>query len=137
MSDELDPCDLHEETVSVLMAGVRTTAERMKSRLPAHVGVNDVVNAGYIALTQALAYWQEDSEDSLEGYAMKRASAAMVATLRGPNHPELPDLDESASASVGTWDTIVSPPCLSDKPERRSGVESRDLAMEEIGVRVA
>jgi hypothetical protein len=188
MSDDLEPCDLPHDTVRVLMAGVRTCVDRMKGRLPAHVDVNDVVSAGYLALTQALAYWQDDSEDPLEVHAMKRATAAMVAALRttnppsrngrrfaeemarvqqspfdalGPepdaheiaralrtgatNHPELPQVDERTS--VGALDTIVSPPCRCEQPERRLDVEpthtivdvrgGHDIAMEEIGVRVA
>jgi hypothetical protein len=164
MSDHLESCDLQ---LRALMAGVRTAADRMKNRLPAHVDVNDVVSAGYLALTQALAYWQDGSEEAFEVHATRRASAAMLAVLRGSNPPsrdgqrfvsemdrvqqslfdalapELPEIE--AGAGFGGMETLVSPPLESERPEklenpaRNSDVERRDqdIAMDEIGVHVA
>lgn len=157
MSDNLESCDLQ---LQALMAGVRTAADRMKNRLPAHVDVNDVVSAGYLALTQALAYW-DGSEETFELHATRRASAAMLAVLRGSNPPsrdgrrfvndmdrvqrtlfdalgpELPEIDESEGA--GGLETLVSPPLEGEEPKRHSDVELRDqdIAMDEIGVHVA
>jgi hypothetical protein len=83
MGDELESWDVQYEIVRVLMAGVRTAASRMKSGLAADVHVNDVVSAGYLALAQSLAYWQDGSEEPFLAYATRRASAAMVAAVRG------------------------------------------------------
>jgi len=88
MGDELDSCELDYDTMRALMAGVRTAADRLKSRLPPHLDVNDVVSAGYLALVKARAYWEEGSEDSFEVYATNRASAAMVAALRATTPPQ-------------------------------------------------
>jgi hypothetical protein len=158
MSDDLESCDLQ---LRALMAGVRTAADRMKSRLPADVDVNDVVSAGYLALTQALAYWQDGSDEAFEVHATRRASAAMLAVLRGsnpPSHdrqrfvnemdrvqhslfdallPELPEIEPGGGLSG--FETLVSPPLESEKPPRHSDVERRDqdIAMDEIGVHVA
>jgi hypothetical protein len=158
MSDELESCDLQ---LRALMAGVRTAADRMKSRLPAHVDVHDVVSAGYLALTQALAYWQEGSEEAFEVHATRRASAAMLSVLRGSSTqshsqnerfvnemervqqslfdallPELPEIDDAGPLG---FETLASPPPQSEKPARHSDVERRDqdLAADEIGVHVA
>lgn len=143
MSNDLEAYDDHEETMRALMAAVRTAADRMKQSLPTHVDVNEVVSAGYLALTQALAYWQEGSAEVFEVHAMRRASAAMVAVGRTTNPPpsqerrrfvsEMSRVQESIvdalSPELGTLDlaTIVSPPLDAD----------RDVALEEIGVHVA
>lgn len=156
---DLDSCDLHHETMRGLMAGVRTAADRMKGRLPAHVDVNDVVSAGYLALTQALAYWQDGSEEPFEIHAMKRASAAMVSALRTTNPPpstgqrfvnEMSRMQQSVfdalgteiannaselpeideRASAGSWDTLVSPPCNSEHRESHFDVEPKQTLVD-------
>jgi DNA-directed RNA polymerase specialized sigma subunit len=142
MTDDLDGNDLQEETMRVLMAGVRVAAERMQPRLPAEVHVNDVVSAGYLALTQALAYWQDAGDEvAFEAHAMKRASAAMLAVARGSVPPsregrfvsEMARVQESMvdalAPELGSLDlrTIASPP---PEPEH-------DVALEELGIHVA
>lgn len=143
MGNDLDAVDIHEETMRALMAGVRRAADRMKHTLPAHVDVNEVVSAGYLALTQALAYWQDGSREAFEVHAMRRASAAMVAVGRVTNPPpsqerqrfvsEMSRVQDSIidalAPELGALDlrTIVSPPLDVD----------RDVALEEIGVHVA
>jgi len=110
MGEERDSYEVRDETVRALVAGVRIAAERIKHRLPPHVDVNDVVSAGYLALAQALADWDEGAGGSFEDHVMKRASAAMVAALRTTKPPpmrdelDLPDID--AAARPVTWDTI-------------------------------
>jgi DNA-directed RNA polymerase specialized sigma subunit len=160
MSDDLEAHDLHHETMQALMVAVRTAADRMKSRLPVCVDVNDVVSAGYLALTQALAYWQDASDETFEAHALNRASAAMVAASRNSSPPsingrrfanEMASVQRSltdafepafgATEEPPAIDTLVSPPRNSEEPETtRSHVEATadsDIAMEEIGVHVA
>ena len=81
MGEDLDSGDVEYDSARALMDGVRIAADRMKSRLPAHVDLEQVVSAGYLALARALAD-REDAEGSFEDDAIQRVSEAMVATLR-------------------------------------------------------
>ena len=82
MGVHLDSGDLEYDSTRALMAAVRVAADRIKSRLPAHVDLEQVVSAGYLALAKAQASREEESEKSFEDDAISRVSAAMVAALR-------------------------------------------------------
>jgi RNA polymerase sigma factor FliA len=83
MSFELEANDLPDHLLQSLMTRVRRIAFRMKQRLPAHIDVNDLISAGYLGLTQALANWQGGEQGAFEAYSVRRATGAMVDELRG------------------------------------------------------
>jgi RNA polymerase sigma factor for flagellar operon FliA len=82
MSDDLETTEAPLELVRALMNRVRRIAFRMKQRLPSYIDANDLVSAGYVGLTKALANWDADDQGGFEAYAIQRATGAILDELR-------------------------------------------------------
>jgi RNA polymerase sigma factor for flagellar operon FliA len=64
------------------MSMVRNIAGRIRSRLPASVDMNDLVQAGLIGLNEALSRFEEGPGSNFESYAARRIEGAMLDALR-------------------------------------------------------
>ncbi|MBW8831900.1 MAG: sigma-70 family RNA polymerase sigma factor [Burkholderiales bacterium] len=61
---------------------VRQIAHRIRARLPASVGLNEMEQAGMIGLNEALSRFEEGRGSSFETYAARRIEGAMLDELR-------------------------------------------------------
>lgn len=75
--------DSRDFDLSSLIDRVRKMAARMKKRLPPHVDIDDLIGAGYLGLSQALAHGEVGDPGAFEAYALQRAMGAMLDELRG------------------------------------------------------
>jgi RNA polymerase sigma factor for flagellar operon FliA len=61
---------------------VRQIAARLRARLPANVGLDDLLQAGLIGLNEALSRFEEGRGSTFETYAARRIEGAMLDALR-------------------------------------------------------
>jgi RNA polymerase sigma factor for flagellar operon FliA len=61
---------------------VRQIAARLRSRLPANVGLDELMQAGLIGLNDALSRFEEGKGSTFETYAARRIEGAMLDELR-------------------------------------------------------
>jgi RNA polymerase sigma factor for flagellar operon FliA len=61
---------------------VRQIAGRLRARLPANVGMDELMQAGLIGLNDALTRFEEGRGSSFETYAARRIEGAMLDALR-------------------------------------------------------
>ena len=61
---------------------VRATAREFASRVPRHVGIDDLISAGTTGLVQAANAWNADRGVPFEGFARQRVRGAMIDELR-------------------------------------------------------
>ena len=78
------PVDPNERNVRLLEHRplVRSIAGRMRSRLPANVEMDELVQAGMIGLNEAISRFEEGRGASFGTYAARRIEGAMLDTLR-------------------------------------------------------
>lgn len=61
---------------------VRQIARRIRARLPPHVGLDELEQAGLLGLNQALSRFEEGRGSSFETYAARRIEGSMLDALR-------------------------------------------------------
>jgi len=61
---------------------VRQIAARLRARLPANVGLDELMQAGLIGLNEALSRFEEGKGSTFETYAARRIEGAMLDALR-------------------------------------------------------
>jgi RNA polymerase sigma factor for flagellar operon FliA len=61
---------------------VRRIAARLRARLPANVGLDELMQAGLIGLNDALSRFEEGRGSTFETYAARRIEGAMLDALR-------------------------------------------------------
>jgi RNA polymerase sigma factor for flagellar operon FliA len=61
---------------------VRQIAGRLRARLPSHVGMDELEQAGLIGLNEALSRYEEGRGSSFETYAARRIEGSMLDALR-------------------------------------------------------
>jgi RNA polymerase sigma factor for flagellar operon FliA len=61
---------------------VKTIARRVRARMPAHVALDELVQAGVIGLDQALDHYDATRGTHFGSYACRRIEGAMLDTLR-------------------------------------------------------
>ncbi len=61
---------------------VRQIASRLRARLPANVGLDELLQAGLIGLNEALSRFEEGKGSTFETYAARRIEGAMLDALR-------------------------------------------------------
>lgn len=78
------PPDAHERTVRLLEHRplVRRIANRMMSRLPASVEMDELMQAGMIGLDEALSRFEEGRGATFDTYASRRIEGSMLDALR-------------------------------------------------------
>ncbi len=64
------------------MSLVRNIAGRIRRRLPASVGMDELVQAGLIGLNEALSRFEQGPGSTFESYAARRIEGAMLDALR-------------------------------------------------------
>jgi RNA polymerase sigma factor for flagellar operon FliA len=77
---------------------VRPIAERMRGTLPRHVDVDDLLQQGYIGLSEAMDRWEPSRGIRFETFSSRRISGAMQDWLRQQDH--LPRLMRRRSRRV-------------------------------------
>jgi RNA polymerase sigma factor for flagellar operon FliA len=70
-------------SIPELFVKVRGLAGRLKRRVPGHVEYDDLVSAGLLGVTRALAYGYVDDPAAFQSYALRCAAGAMLDELRG------------------------------------------------------
>ena len=78
------PPDAHERNVRLLEHRplVRRIANRMLSRLPASVEIDDLMQAGMIGLDEAISRFEDGRGASFDTYASRRIEGSMLDALR-------------------------------------------------------
>ena len=78
------PPDAHERTVRLLEHRplVRRIANRMMSRLPASVEMDELMQAGMIGLDEAISRFEEGRGATFDTYASRRIEGSMLDALR-------------------------------------------------------
>ena len=76
------PADPLQEMVNSSLPGVRFLANRMASRLPAHVDVEDLIQVGLIGLLQSADRFDPGRGVKFQTYANRRIEGAMLDYLR-------------------------------------------------------
>lgn len=74
--------DSMQEIVDNSLPGVRYLANRIASRLPAHVDVEDLVQVGLVGLLQSADRYDPDRGVKFQTYANRRVEGAMLDYLR-------------------------------------------------------
>ncbi len=84
MNPNVLPPDPDERDVRLLAHRplVRRIANRMLSRLPANVGMDELVQAGMIGLNEALTRFEEGRGATFDTYASRRIEGSMLDSLR-------------------------------------------------------
>jgi len=78
---EMDP-SAREEVVRSLIPKVKIIAQRMKSKLPARVELDDLISAGSVGLLEALANFDPSFGVKLETFVENRIRGAILDELR-------------------------------------------------------
>ncbi len=76
------PCQRSED-IAAYRPLVRQIARRIRARLPPHVGMDELEQAGLIGLHQALLRFEKGRGSSFETYAARRIEGSMLDALRG------------------------------------------------------
>ena len=71
-----------QEMVDNSLPGVRYLANRIASRLPAHVDVEDLIQVGMVGLLQSVDRYDPDRGVKFQTYANRRIEGAMLDYLR-------------------------------------------------------
>ena len=84
MNPDVLPEDPNDRNVRLLEHKhlVRNIAGRLRSRLPANVEMDELVQAGMIGLNEAISRFEEGRGASFDTYASRRIEGAMLDTLR-------------------------------------------------------
>jgi RNA polymerase sigma factor for flagellar operon FliA len=77
---------------------VRPIAERLRGTLPRHIDVEDLVQQGYLGLSDAMERWDPSRGIRFETFSSRRISGAMRDWLRSQDH--LPRLMRRRSRTV-------------------------------------
>ena len=72
-----------DDIVLAYTPALRAMAFRLKERLPAHIGVSDLMGAGLEEMVRLSRKYDKEQNDSFWGYAQKRVYGAMLDFLRG------------------------------------------------------
>ena len=109
---------------------VRPIAERLRGTLPRHVDVDDLVQQGYLGLSDAMERWDPGRGIRFETFSSRRISGAMRDWLRSQDH--LPRLMRRRSRTVETaLNTFrVQHGHNPDNDELRAGLDVDDQAFE-------
>ena len=62
---------------------IKYIAQRIASRLPPHIGLDDLINAGVIGLIDSMAKYDPSRDNTFKTYAEFRIRGAMLDELRG------------------------------------------------------
>ena len=76
------PADPLHEMVHTSLPGVRFLANRIASRLPAHVDVEDLIQVGLVGLLQSADRFDPERGVKFQTYANRRVEGAMLDYLR-------------------------------------------------------
>jgi RNA polymerase sigma factor for flagellar operon FliA len=101
-NSRLPPGPLPRHLADRFMGIVRRHAYRLARRLPAHIGVDDLIGAGCVGLADALKKFDRKSGDRFETYAECRIRGAMIDELRSNDFlsRDLRDLNKRVVATV-------------------------------------
>jgi len=69
-----------------MQAHVRPIAERLRSTLPSHVDIDDLIQQGYLGLRDAMQRFDPDHGVRFETFSSRRISGAMQDWLRSLDH---------------------------------------------------
>src|SRR5436309_12771547 len=78
----IDPDD-KERLILEYAPTIKYIAQRIAARLPPHIGLEDLINAGVIGLIDAIEKYDSSRHNTLKTYAELRVRGAMPADLRG------------------------------------------------------
>lgn len=81
MSESDPPCRRSAE-IRAHKALVRQIAARLRARLPSHVDMDELLQAGLIGLNEALTRFESGRGSTFETYAARRIEGAMLDALR-------------------------------------------------------
>jgi RNA polymerase sigma factor for flagellar operon FliA len=90
---------LREQLILHYMGGhVRRIAERMRSTLPDHIEVDDLMQQGYLGLVESIERFQPELGFKFETFSARRVSGSMQDWLRSQDH--LPRLMRTRSRRI-------------------------------------
>ena len=90
---------LREQLIIHYMSGhVRRIAERMRSTLPDHIEVDDLMQQGYLGLVETIERFQPELGFKFETFSARRVSGSMQDWLRSQDH--LPRLMRTRSRRI-------------------------------------
>src|SRR5919197_1212397 len=79
---QIDPGD-KERLILEYAPTIKYIAQRIAARLPPHIGLDDLINAGVIGLIDAIAKYDPSRDNTFKTYAEFRIRGAMLDELRG------------------------------------------------------
>ena len=92
---------LREQLIVHYMGGhVRRIAERMRSTLPDHIEVDDLMQQGYLGLVESIERFQPELGFKFETFSARRISGSMQDWLRSQDH--LPRLMRTRSRKIAS-----------------------------------
>ena len=77
----IDPSD-KERLILEYAPTIKYIAQRIAARLPPHIGLDDLINAGVIGLIDAIAKYDSSRDNTFKTYAEFRIRGAMLDELR-------------------------------------------------------
>ncbi len=80
-ASRIDPGD-KERLILEYAPTIKYIAQRIAARLPPHIGMDDLINAGVIGLIDAIAKYDSSRDNTFKTYAEFRIRGAMLDELR-------------------------------------------------------
>jgi RNA polymerase sigma factor FliA len=80
-ASRIDPGD-KERLILEYAPTIKYIAQRIAARLPPHIGLDDLINAGVIGLIDAIAKYDSSRDNTFKTYAEFRIRGAMLDELR-------------------------------------------------------
>src|SRR5437667_11414742 len=80
---QINPCD-KDRLILDYAPTIKYIAQRIAARLPPHIGLDDLINAGVIGLIAAVEKYVSSRDNTFKTYADSRVRGAMLNVLRHP-----------------------------------------------------
>ena len=97
--------EVQERLIAEFAPKIRIMANRLSSRLPAHLDVDDIINVGVIGLMDAMTKYDPERETMFKTYAEFRIRGAMLDEIRAMDWVPR-SIREKASKLRGVYQSI-------------------------------
>ncbi|MDH5526476.1 MAG: FliA/WhiG family RNA polymerase sigma factor [Nitrospirota bacterium] len=97
--------EVQERLIAEFAPKIRIMANRLATRLPAHLDVDDIINVGVIGLMDAMTKYDPDRETLFKTYAEFRIRGAMLDEIRAMDWVPR-SVREKASRLRGTYQAL-------------------------------